>query len=424
VRADEGDASGFIGDAENPKNAVTLLGEITSPMDAYVVQIKGKGLSPLWSFYDKKTGLLDRVEIGSSDNREVYTFDDYRLANGVREPWHTHHADSQPFNDYDSRITSDEYGRALTADDLAIPQTRQNIIQFPSGKAEIDVPSDIQVESLLPFGVAGVFADPYVRVTVNGRGMDMLLDSTETGMVMDDEIAKELGLTRYGPYAKDDKGDWYPTRAVAPSLSFGELQMHNVALSLRHIGENTGKNRKVVGVIGYDFLANAIVEIDYTHGGVKAFDPALFVPPADSVPTPVNIDDGIPYVSVQIGASVGDYFMLDTTSPFTVIFPSFALAHPDDLKDQGKGRAVTFNMFSKDSLMKATELKTLYFGGSRFQEWLAYEDMDPNDIEGVETDGRIGCDFLMYFNVFFDYGQHLIYLEPNDDYKRAVTHGT
>ena len=29
-------------------------------------------------------------------------------------------------------------------------------------------------------------------------------------------------------------------------------------------------------------------------------------------------------------------------------------------------------------------------------------------------------DFLQYFNVFFDYGQHFVYLEPNDTYKRRV----
>jgi Aspartyl protease len=418
VRADEGDALGFIGDTENPKNDVSLLGEVTSPVSAYVVQVKRKGLLGFWSFYDKKTGLLDRVEVGSPDDRYVYTYDDYRLENGVRQAWHTHHSDGAPFNEYDSRITSDTYGVALTADDIAIPPTRQGIVQFPAGKTRVDVPADLRVRTI-PFGINMTFADPYIRVTINGRGIDMRLDSTESGMVMDDQLAKEMGLTLSGPYEKDDKGRWYPTRTVVSTMSIGTLQMHDVAFALRPIHTQVGV-KKIVGIIGYDVLANAVIEIDYVNQRVEAFDPAQFMPPLGSVSTPVNIDDGIPFVSAQVGASSGDNFLLDTTSPFTVIFPSFVRAHPDDVKDQGRGKAVSF--LFKDLGMKATELKSLTFGGARFQEWLAFEFDNIDDFEGVTPDGVIGCDFLQYFNVYFDYGHHLVYLEPNATFKRAAHH--
>jgi hypothetical protein len=72
--------------------------------------------------------------------------------------------------------------------------------------------------------------------------------------------------------------------------------------------------------------------------------------------------------------------------------------------------------------VKATELKSLIFGGVNFQEWLAFEFDSVDDYEGVSADGVIGCDFLQYFNVFFDYGHHLVYLEPNDSFKRAIHH--
>ena len=153
---------------------------------------------------------------------------------------------------------------------------------------------------------------------------------------------------------------------------------------------------------------------------VEAFDPAQFTPPLDSVPTPVNIDDGIPFVSAQVGSSTGDNFLLDTTSPFTVIYPSFALDHPEDVEDQGRGKGISF--LFKDSGMKATELKSLTFGGARFEEWLAFAIDNADDYEGVTADGVIGCDFLQYFDVYFDYGHHLVYLEPNATFKRAAHH--
>ena len=137
----------------------------------------------------------------------------------------------------------------------------------------------------------------------------------------------------------------------------------------------------------------------------------------------MNIDGEVPFVGAQVGNSIGDYFMLDDTQPFTVLFPHFWQAHPDDVKDQGQGRGINFSFFgAKDSAIKATQLKALFFGGVRFDEWTAFEAADTQDLEGVDVDGVIGCDFLRYFNVFFDYPQQAIYLEPNDTLKRSVVH--
>jgi hypothetical protein len=421
VRADENDARGFIADTENPKNNVKLLGEVTLPVDAYVVQVSVKNQAPFWSFFDKKTGLLDRVEIGYSDGREIFTYDDYRNANGIKEAWHTHQSDDNPQNTYDSRITSDTYSVAVSDQDLAIPSSRPNFVKFPAGKAEVDLPSDISFDPIPELGVT--IAEPLIRVTVNGRGLDMLLDSKESGMVIDDEVAKELGLTTYGPYYKDDKGRYYPSRSVIASLNIGDLQMQNVAVSCEPVSTREKSGAKAVGKIGFDFLANAAVEIDYIHSSIKAFDPIQFVPPDDSSPSPINIDDGIPFVAAQVGNSIGDHFLLDTTDPFTELYPNFWQAHADDVKDQGQGRALNNQFFdSKDSAIKATQLQIIYFGGTRFTEWTAYEFTKSDFLEGVNVDGSIGYDFLQYFNVFLDYPQHQIFLEKNDAGKRAEHH--
>lgn len=421
VRADENDALGFLGDTDNPKNDVTLLGEIAAPAPAYVVQVKRKNLEPFWSFYNVKTGLLERVEVGYKDHRVVYTYDDYRSANGIRTAWHTHHSDGNPGNEYDSRIQSDRYGVPVAGEDLSIPPTRTSFVRFPAGKAEVDLANDIELVSLIPEGIHAVFADPLVRVRINGQDMFMLLNSAESGMVLDDEKAKELGLTTYGPYDLDEKGHGYPTKSIIPLLQIGDLQMQDVYVKCRHVNRYEASGTLAVGEIGYDFLANAVVSIDYVHSKIKAYDPQQFVPPADAVPTPVNVDDGVAYVSAEIGKSGGDYFVLDTAYPITALFPSFWQAHPDDAQDQGKGREQNFRIFnSSDSKITATQLKAIYFGGVRFDEWLAYKFTDPSMFEGVNRDGVIGTDFLEYFNVFIDYPHRLIYFEPNERFKKSA----
>lgn len=417
VRAEENSVLGFINDTENPKNDVVLLGEITAPEDDYVVQVKRKNLIPFWSFYNKKSGLLDRVEEGYSDSRVVYTYDDYRLANGVKEAWHTHRSDGNSSNDLDMRITSDKYGAPVASGDFAIPQTRADFVHFPAGKTEVDMPSDVSIEPYYNI----TFADPLIRVNINGRGLDMLLDSSVNDIVLDDEVAKELGLQTYGPYEKDDKGHYYPTRSIIASLSIGDLTMQNVVVSCRHENRFERNGAKAVGRIGFDFLANAVVAIDYVNKKVKAFDPVQFTPPADSIPTPVNVDDGIPFVSAQIGNAFGDHFLLDTTAPATVLLPTFWQAHADDVKDQRGGSPLSSRSF-KDSDVQSTQLQSFVFGGVRFNDFTVYAVADNSFYEGIDADGVIGYNFLRYFNVFFDYPHHQVYLEQNADFRRGQGH--
>src|SRR5579863_4418514 len=393
VRSDDVDARSYVADNENPKNEVTLLGEVTTPVDAYVVQDSPPGSVPFWTFYDKKTGLVDRIEVGFLNDRRIITFDDYRTADGIQEAWHTHMSGDNSGNDYDSRITSDKYGVPVTSADISIPQTRQGFVTFPAGVAQVDLPSDIAIDDV---GYGITFADPLVRVTINGRGLDMLLDSSNNGMSIDPAVAKQLGLATYGPYDKDDHGNWYPSRSIIGSLTIGSLQMKNVYVDLSPESRFETNGSKAVGSIGYDFLANAVVSIDYIKRTVTAYDPIQFVPPADSVPTPTNIDDGIPFVSAQIGDSIGDNFVVDTTSPATTIYPDFWEAHPDDVKDEGGGVSLNAEYFI-DPDVKATQLRSLTFGGVRFDDFNAFEYKDLQAMEGVSVDGDIGYDFLKYF---------------------------
>jgi hypothetical protein len=134
VRADENDILSFISETENPKNDVTLLGEVTMPVDAYVIQVKRKNFYPFWAYYDKQSGLLDRIEIGFPTDRQIITYDDYRLANGIRQPWHTRLSGNNSQNTLEKRITSSAYGVAVSDQDLAIPRLAPTSCSFRPGR--------------------------------------------------------------------------------------------------------------------------------------------------------------------------------------------------------------------------------------------------------------------------------------------------
>jgi len=71
--------------------------------------------------------------------------------------------------------------------------------------------------------------------------------------------------------------------------------------------------------------------------------------------------------------------------------------------------------------LKPTQVRSFSLGGVRFTDWIIYKMPGNTAQEAEDFDGLIGYDFLKYFNVVFDYGDSLIYLEPNQLFKRSST---
>ncbi|MGI8737881.1 MAG: hypothetical protein DLM53_00405 [Candidatus Eremiobacter antarcticus] len=75
--------------------------------------------------------------------------------------------------------------------------------------------------------------------------------------------------------------------------------------------------------------------------GLKGtYRPGSFVPPADAFAVDTVLDDGVPFVSVQVGDATGDHFIIDTGANRGMIFSSFASAHPADIVE-GLGRQIS-----------------------------------------------------------------------------------
>ncbi len=51
-------------------------------------------------------------------------------------------------------------------------------------------------------------------------------------------------------------------------------------------------------------------------------------------------------------------------------------------------------------------------GGVRFKDFLAFV-VGTKTAYGIDEDGLLGTEFLQLFNVYLDYGNLRIYLEPN-----------
>jgi hypothetical protein len=443
----------LIGQYKNqPISDFRLLGETSGPSAAYVVEAHPQGGLFVYLFLDKKSYLLTRAEVPLSDGRDTYTYSDFHKTASYTDAWHEHVTDGDSQNDVDYFTTAMRYNAALEQGDTAMPQSNDKLVQFPAGVNVVKLPArltgnttrtrivsvenqshDITQPGDMTYNYS--ISEPLdpkllVALTINGRGYDFYLDSGAGGIFVDSDIVDKLGLKTLGPSVKTKFGNWTRSFAIIPDVRVGDIEMTNVVvhtLPAWHVSPQVGTD--VVGLVGYDFIANAVLAIDYEKGTVTATNPFLFVPPNDAIALPATLDEGVPYISVQVGEASSDHFIVDTGSPNCFLFSSFANAHPDDVKDQGAGVAVNHEFLpyygwtgvSGDLNVHATEVKAMTIAGMPFYDWIMFKDLGEQS-PGDDNAGLIGYDFLKYFTVYLDYPQNQIFLLPNSRMKTKANH--
>jgi predicted aspartyl protease len=408
-KKNEIDAQALRSATNAPNVGVTLAGEVQRPFDAYILKVNPPSGRLEWLYIDKKTALLDREDDAYPDKRLTITYDDYRPVNGFFEPWHTHISDGYPANEVDEKVQSDDVNVKVSDDLLKIPSGNDRIATFPPNASTVTLPARVDDGSVV------------VRLTINGRGLDFLLDSGASGILMDSEVAKELGIKTFGESVQTTMGAYESTQAIVPEMDVGPIALHNTYVECVPFTQQLGFDTKIVGLLGFDFLANAAVSINYDSGAVTAAPPDSFAPPVNSIAVPVALDDGVPFVQVQIGDSIGSHFILDTGADMIVIFSEFAAAHPQDVVDQGLGKSlskylpfVSAQGVGGEIHMTLDQLASYHFGTVNFTNFLAFRTPSGSAFEFEDTDGLVGYEVLQYFTVTFDYKDGMIYLNPGD----------
>jgi hypothetical protein len=391
-------------------DSVKLLGEVAEPVAAYVVEVHPPAGRHEWLFIDKATGRLDRKEESRLDRRIVWTYDDYRTTNGLSSAWHQHYADGLPGNDTDWRTTELAYGAAVSPADLTIPPSRNPVV-FPSGVNVVRLPVRIQGGAII------------VRVSIAGRGLDFQLDSGSDAIVIDRDVARQLGLSTFGENTEEVAGKFEASNAIIPEMDIGDLSMRHVAVQCLPFNFQPDASTKVVGLLGYDFLAGMVAKIDYLKGTVDAYDSSRFSTPAGQLfELQMTLDDSVPVVGARIGQSVGDYFIVDTGSPDVVLFSAFASAHPADIVPFSfkVGQKTYFPLVFAQGVggslaLRPVTVSAFHFGGVGFQNMMVMGTYGAQDaFQGEDYDGLIGVQFLSYFDVYLDYKDSMLMLQPNE----------
>lgn len=388
--------------AEQPTSGVTLLGLTSGASPAFVVEVTpSRGLRER-RFYDAQTYLLTRVETSEYDGHDqVSELRDYQPAFGRMLP---HRIDDVIDGVVTLRTTVELIERVDAARvDLSIPASKP--LFDLGGRDAVVIPARFTDEGII------------VPVSIGGRGLDFLLDSGDSDLLIDPGVARELGMTPTGAVRMSFAGDFILANARAADFSIGELRATNVALSTAKFSEwlwwHPDFAARVVGLLGGDLIAAGALKVDFEKKVVTLFrslPPNLAAQGWSALP--LRLDYGTPLVSAAFSGRPG-HFVADLGAVYSMLYPhyfdAFRINVPRGTPEQGELVTIGRRPFG----IRHFTMNRLVLG-----DWIF------GDVQVVvptvdyaqerDYDGLIGRDTLSTFNLIFDYKDGELWFKPID----------
>ncbi|HEX3464524.1 MAG TPA: retropepsin-like aspartic protease [Candidatus Elarobacter sp.] len=394
------------------ERVTTTVTAVHTPVEGYVIatlNARGQGTK---DYVDAAAWQYVRRERIGPRGAIVATYDDIRADHGRTFAHHVHVDNGAAHTTSDLRIVEYVSGD-VDPKDVAMPKPRRALVEFPPGVSSVDLPTR--------FGDSHV----YVRVNINGRGLDFVLDSGASGITIDRGVARELGLPEFDKHSAVTAGRYETARTIIPEMRVGELVMHDVAVQEVPQGWNTADGVKEVGLLGFDFLAELGVTLDYEHQRVTVVPSERYVSPNDphTIPIDVRIGSGQPLATVSLNGALGERWILDTGGAGTfLIFDYFARRHPEALHDVGAGlmrRTPEIRGIGGAVEARPYQIASIKLGNVNFADFVGYV-IPPGAAYAQRSDGLIGTEFLKLFTLGFDYANSRIYLVPNKNGRAAM----
>jgi hypothetical protein len=287
----------------------------------------------------------------------------------------------------------------------AVPRAR-----FDSGNSALRIPLEIDNNIIL------------MRVSVNGSTpFKFIFDTGASHSILNSSRVRELGLKTEGQVSGDATGG-----VIQGSFVHGvSLSVEGAKVSNQSIGAfplPTIPGFEFDGVIGYDFIKQFVVEIDYENKIINLYEPRTFrYSGKGHVISLILAGRRIPLVRTKIivegRAPVAGKLEVDTGGDGTFIINSpfvkkHRLAEAISETIQGNGRGA-----GGEEKRLFGRVKAIQFGSVIINEppvGLSQGTVGTSASE--ENDGRIGGEVFRRFKVILDYSRRQMILEPNKSF--------
>ncbi len=250
-----------------------------------------------------------------------------------------------------------------------------------------------------------------VNATVNGVRGKFILDTGSASIAFTDSFARRAGAKRVGEAGIVGIGGGATANLYkVDTIAFGQNVLHDVVI-YTGLDERGSSENDIAGLVGFDLLAGAIVELDLDGKTMRIMDPAKVQPdPKRGLVVRVDLADGTPRVAMTVGGRVPVLATLDSGSPLHALFSQTLVSRdrvsffsdPTSLAQQMQIYGVNGNETVRCGQLQSLEMGPVVY---RPVPACASPSMSHNDV-------LVGLDFLRAFNVVFDYPDGYLLMMP------------
>jgi hypothetical protein len=369
----------------------------------HVLRVTPTGGRPFEMWIDANTYLTTRtIEKGGTRITTTY-FSDYRDEGGMKVA-HVVRVNTGD-EKYDTHLELvGETFNAVAATAFALPAPPPRDFGFASGAS-----------TSVPFVLANNHI--YVDVRLNGRGPYRLLCDTGGANIVTPELASELGLKPEGQLEGAGVGEKSEDIGLVKvaKTELGSAFLNDqvfFVFPMQSFAEVEGV--PAVGLVGYEVFRRFVVRIDYEGSRLTLLEPGNFKYTGAGIAVPFKFNEHIPQVDGEIDGIAGK-FDIDTGSRASLdLMGPFVEKNALKAKYQPRIEGVTgwgVGGAARSAVTRATVLK---LGGVSIDKPVTELTLQT---KGAFTDqyvaGNVGAGVLKRFNLVFDYGNQVIYFEPN-----------
>ncbi|MDB5094532.1 MAG: hypothetical protein JWO85_2633 [Candidatus Eremiobacteraeota bacterium] len=272
--------------------------------DTTVVRLTSDVGFPMELYVDAATGAYKRVVIDPDGKYEdVINGIGYTEVAGKRFVSTWHYYDSKNIRTY-SKI---EPNANLAPDELRPPKQTATWT-FGEGTARVELTQD-------------TFPRILIDATMNGQKARFILDTGAANTIVTDTFARKIGAKRFGESRIGGIGGSVAANLFRiDSIGVGGSTLHNV-VATSGIDEEWMQREGVAGLIGFDLLGGAIVDLDLDAKTLAVLDPSK-VEPDQTRGVVLRADLSTQHIRVPMKLN-GKYDViatLDSGNPLNVLF--------------------------------------------------------------------------------------------------------
>lgn len=281
--------------------------------------------------------------------------------------------------------------------------------RFADGRAALKIPFEL-ADNLI-----------YVRARVNGSApLWFILDTGASATILNERVAKGLGL-RAG---RREKGTGTGGAIEVGMIDGVSLSLPGVAVSDQTVGAfpfdtlAPVAGRPLGGIIGYDFIKEFVLEIDYAAGLLNLYEPAGYDYKGAGEIVPVNFFNHKPNVRATLVVSnqqsFEGTFELDTGSDNVMVASTpFVKQHKLDELIQNRRAS---NSGGMGGMVGASDGRVAGVRIGKFtlkRPIVTLIQAKAGESATEKLDGTLGGELFSRFKLVVDYSRSRIILEPN-----------